>query len=1238
MPKKDQDGTKGVIPSVDVTLKEIVTDPHKQGVIHGKDKKGFWPRQIFRRKKNAPLPSIDIPKVQANLVTDLSALASQLVVTVTLSNHTKWVNQVTESLILVRRHVASGAACIQPFLLTAGGASVSANYRPAMEKLSDFHDAYVGFLDWIHSVSSVDNLAQVPLGSNLIDGKTRYRGQALFNTLQFSALAVFDLLQVSGFTSAVDPTQWEALSHGHFPKEADSNQPTSTVPLVKIDDKGASCDILTDSDRALLARLWSQVDALSESDQSHAPPQKPPHPHDTEPEPPVARSSSTRRRSHMVNDPGLSAYLASLASAILPPIQDSTPFSASPNDSVPESPLPPPPPPPKRSVSSRCDGVSDGMETAHHAADAVADPLKISVKKSQNPSRWSSALPDRPPDPRSDPRKNRSLFVSHDVPATTDHPLPGAPVSPAPSLSSLGPTPQAPFCTNSVTSVIPTHLPGIPNPLDDHHMQENIAAVAMRLNSANTKTEKPEVVVAPSLPDGTGPDLSRAVFASGVPNIDTFNVPAQSNSPCSEPPSPTDETDSLVGLSDAKSRKSLNSLKNETSFESSRGTDDHLSEVDEEPSPMKPPMPNIPSRSESLRPLTQYMFQFGLTEMDPEADRRLSVNLTNFFRSSWDIQESAEGPHQRLKKMSYVQTYAQPTPDGDVHRSTSVQHTCSVRLVGGLDALRDGASADVASEAEDDTKFLEPDDTGDSMEVAHSDDMPEPVKIPESLSSLQQPPKVVESTPTEFPICREILGLIKADEYLVWTDSESHKEVSVHAGCIDALIVYLTSFGSMSPSYYLFSEAFLFTYRAFMSPADLIKRLIIRYKLFRDDAAHTLVHRQAHAKVRSATGSILVSVVSRLREDLTPELQSKLMKFKKSLISDKARSLAKYLDVNIQNQLAWQKRQQEEQAQALLQEQQKTMHQKPEPDVSNGHPAPTESISAASDSEDAPTMAPPKPPERYGSAKPLPLEPTARGSKLPSEDSPPEPNILSFSAQDIAEQMTFLEAQKYSRIQISELLNIRNLERGKAPSVSACALHFSALSNWATHQILGAPASDRDKIANKLMDVMEHLHTLQNFSSYLSILCSFMLIPDNVFSKKTHARLSLVKPYMQPPHFSKYRRELEVATPPLIPYLGLMMQNLIVLAQGNALFHSSPPRSLENIHKPEHGPIVNFWRCWKHFLIIHFIVKQENMDPEKAHYNITPKSQVLDFLNEFKDSPSEEDLRRLANKLRRGEI
>ena len=91
-------------------------------------------------------------------------------------------------------------------------------------------------------------------------------------------------------------------------------------------------------------------------------------------------------------------------------------------------------------------------------------------------------------------------------------------------------------------------------------------------------------------------------------------------------------------------------------------------------------------------------------------------------------------------------------------------------------------------------------------------------------------------------------------------------------------------------------------------------------------------------------------------------------------------------------------------------------------------------------------------------------------------------------------------------------------------------------------------------------------------------------------------RLARVRPYMQPPHFSNYRRELAEASPPLIPYLGLTLQNLIALDQINPLFLSEVPKSIQATHKPEHGPVVNFWRCWKHFLIINFFVKQESTD------------------------------------------
>ncbi|VEL18727.1 unnamed protein product [Protopolystoma xenopodis] len=66
--------------------------------------------------------------------------------------------------------------------------------------------------------------------------------------------------------------------------------------------------------------------------------------------------------------------------------------------------------------------------------------------------------------------------------------------------------------------------------------------------------------------------------------------------------------------------------------------------------------------------------------------------------------------------------------------------------------------------------------------------------------------------------------------------------------------------------------------------------------------------------------------------------------------------------------------------------------------------------------------------------------------------------------------------------------------------------------------------------------------------------------------------------------------------------MGLMLQNLIALHQGNRLYFSQPPSDeFAKLYRPEeHGQIINFWRCWKHFLIIHVFVKQEKMDPERA--------------------------------------
>ncbi|KAF5405699.1 hypothetical protein PHET_00788 [Paragonimus heterotremus] len=702
------------------------------------------------------------------------------------------------------------------------------------------------------------------------------------------------------------------------------------------------------------------------------------------------------------------------------------------------------------------------------------------------------------------------------------------------------------------------------------------------------------------------------------------------------------------------------------------------------------------------------MFRFGSTFdcPDPDVDQRLSSLLVDFFQSSWHKEESAEGPHQRSKTISYMERYAQQTPVGDlVHRSTCVQQTCTVRMVGGLEGLKahhDRSDTNHTAESVDSLST----DASPRLSDCSTDEVPfvqsspgyvsEPVNVDEicrerinkrteeeiSRSLPRLTDRLTFQDHRHGSGCPEILGLVRADDYLAWADTDSPNEVSVHAGCIDALIVYLTSFGKLSPSFYLFFETFLFTYRAFLTPESLINRLVLRYQLFRDPDRSADEERkpkeapnldQIRSKVCSSTASILVTVVSRLNGDLTPTIQRCLSEFRNLLIADNYVSLSRLLDSTIVHRLSFVGRVSQKTSITASTHSVSAIDQRSEcaEDYLDFTDQVDDSLSFCQQFDqldqdyDQPSVAHlvsmttlPKMRDKFslrvkGVRSQKPRHSRANSEASGSEVATPrslspavtarrnsassatlcDSNLLCFPAAKLAEQLTYMEARKYYQIKLKELLDIPSLERGEAPSVAACAVHFSAVSNWATYQIL--KAADRDKVANRLLDIMECLHRLQNFSSYLSILCAFILIPDGLFSRRTRSRLDRVKPYMQPPYFSIYRRELEAASPPFIPYLGLMMQNLITLAQGNPLFHTDPPAQLVQQYKPEHGQIVNFWRCWKHFLIIHFIVKQEKTVAKKARYSFKPDPPILRFINDFKDSLPEVDLRRLANRLRR---
>ncbi|KAH9284280.1 hypothetical protein ECG_03175 [Echinococcus granulosus] len=70
-------------------------------------------------------------------------------------------------------------------------------------------------------------------------------------------------------------------------------------------------------------------------------------------------------------------------------------------------------------------------------------------------------------------------------------------------------------------------------------------------------------------------------------------------------------------------------------------------------------------------------------------------------------------------------------------------------------------------------------------------------------------------------------------------------------------------------------------------------------------------------------------------------------------------------------------------------------------------------------------------------------------------------------------------------------------------------------------------------------------------------------------------------------------------------------------------------------YKSEHGPVVNFWRSWKHFLIINFFVKQDSADGKAPQYDIKPDLDILDFIADFKRAYPDFALHELINRRKR---
>ncbi|CAG5095229.1 Similar to C3G: Guanine nucleotide-releasing factor 2 (Drosophila melanogaster), partial [Cotesia congregata] len=378
-----------------------------------------------------------------------------------------------------------------------------------------------------------------------------------------------------------------------------------------------------------------------------------------------------------------------------------------------------------------------------------------------------------------------------------------------------------------------------------------------------------------------------------------------------------------------------------------------------------------------------------------------------------------------------------------------------------------------------------------------------------------------------------ILDELDISKYLVLKKPEEDGP-DIRGGHPDALLIHATKANKHD---FLYQEAFLTTYRTFMSPLELIQKLHKRHQRF--SCSGDIIKQRA---AREAF-SLLVRVVSDLTmSDLDDVLLQTLMEFVQQLVCSGDLTMAKALRVKILEKHAL---------------------------------------------------------KQLQSAQPI-LSSLSVSTKQAS--------LLDFKSEQIAEQMTLLDAELFMKIEIPEVLiwaQEQNEER--SPNLTRFTEHFNKMSYWARSRILEHrmenEAKDREKYVVKFIKIMKHLRKINNFNSYLALLSALDSAPIRRLEWQKHITEGL-KEYCalidSSSSFRAYRQALAETQPPCIPYIDLLPDGTI-----------------------------NFSKRWQQFNIV------ENMKRfKKGTYSFKKNERIITFFNNFSDFLCEEAMWQISESIK----
>lgn len=169
--------------------------------------------------------------------------------------------------------------------------------------------------------------------------------------------------------------------------------------------------------------------------------------------------------------------------------------------------------------------------------------------------------------------------------------------------------------------------------------------------------------------------------------------------------------------------------------------------------------------------------------------------------------------------------------------------------------------------------------------------------------------------------------------------------------------------------------------------------------------------------------------------------------------------------------------------------------------------------------------------------------------------------ILDIQPLELARQLTIMEANSFQRIKTAECLNKAwQHDQASAPNITHITTLHNRMASWCGELILqqGDPKS-RATLIKYFIKVVSELRTLNNFASMASVIAGLNLSPISRL-KQSWAQLSekllrewstLEGLFDTTKNFARYRELLKTINPPCVPFFAFYQTSLVFIEDGN---------------------------------------------------------------------------------------